>query len=149
MALIRRKRYFVERQLQMRFARFILVFMMATCALTGFAVFYATFMVLSEKLVGIYPQPRLVEIFRSLQVTLFFALLLVTPVIFWVSIVVSHRVAGPLPKIYRALRDIGGGNFDTHLTLRKKDELRVLADSINAMAGQLKLKFDKKGFPDV
>ena len=144
MALIRRKQYFVERKLQMRFARFVLLFMLAGCAATGFAVFYATFMILSERLIGIYPQARLVEIFHSLYGALFLALLLVTPVIFYVAIVLSHRVAGPLPKIYQALRDIGGGNFDTHLILRKKDELKELAETINDMATQLKERELKK-----
>jgi nitrate/nitrite-specific signal transduction histidine kinase len=141
---IRRKRYLVEHQLQLRLARSALVFMMAGCAFTGFAVFYATFTVLSAKLVGIYPQSRLAEIFHSLYFTLCMALLLVTPVIFYAAIVFSHRLAGPLPKMYRVLRDIGGGNFDARITLRKKDFLVELANAINAMAAQLKDREVKK-----
>ena len=142
--MIQRKRYFVERKLQMRFARFVLSFMLAGCAVTGIAAFYATFMVLSDKLVGIYPQSRLAEIFSSLYGPLFLALAVVTPVIFYAAIVLSHRVAGPLPKIYQALRDIGTGNFDIYITLRKKDELKELAETINAMAAQLKERELKK-----
>ena len=140
----RRKRYFVERAFQLRFARFMLAFMLAGCVLTAFVVFYTTFMVLSEKLVGIYPQSRLTEIFRSTYSALFLGLLCVTPVIFYGAVVFSHRLAGPLPKIYQALRDIGGGNFDVRLVLRKKDELKDLADGINAMAAQLKEREAKK-----
>ena len=144
MPLIQRKRYFVEKKLQMRFARFVLGFMLTGCVVTGLAVFYATFMILSQRLVGIYPQSRLVEIFHSLYGALFLALLLVTPVIFYAAIPLSHRVAGPLPKIYQALREIGTGKFDVHITLRKKDELKELAETINAMAAQLKDRESKK-----
>jgi hypothetical protein len=126
MPLIPRKRYFVERKLQLRFARFVLTFMLACCAATGLAVFYATFMVLSDKLVGVYPQSRLVEIFQSLYGALFVALLLVTPLIGYVAILLSHRVAGPLPKIYQALRDIGAGKFETYVSLRKRTSSKSL-----------------------
>ena len=140
----RRTQYFVEHGLQLRFARFVLLFMLGCCVVTALAVFYATFSVLSEKLMGIYPQARLTEIFRAAYGALGVALVVMVPVIFYGALVFSHRLAGPMPKIYQALRDIGGGNFDVRLTLRKRDELRELADGINAMAAQLKERETKK-----
>lgn len=139
----RRKKYFVERALQLRFARFVLFFMFISCAITGCAVFYSTFAILSEKLVGIYPQGRLIEIFRSAYLAFGFGLLVVTPIIFYGAIVFSHRVAGPLPKIYQALRRIGNGEWDDRLVLRKNDELKELADVINEMADKLKQRESK------
>ena len=140
----RRKQVLVERSLQLRFAKVALLFVILCCAMTAFVVFYTTFTVLSEKLVGIYPQPRLTGIFHSAYTHLLLGLLLVAPVIFYGALVFSHRVAGPLPKIYQTLRDIGAGNFDARLTLRKKDELKDLAEAINAMAAQLKDREAKK-----
>ena len=140
----RRQKYFIERGFQLRFARFVLVFMLVCCGITGFTVFYVTFTVLSEKLVGIYPQNRLIDVFRSAYVSLVLGLLFATPIIFYSALVFSHRLAGPLPKIYQALRDIGGGNFDVKLVLRKKDELKELAEIINALAAQLKQRETKK-----
>ncbi len=141
---LRRKRYFVERALQMRFARFILVFMFLACAVTAFAVFYSTFVVLSQRLENIYPQGRLVEIFRSAYLSLAFCLVAVTPFIFYVAVVFSHRIAGPLPKIYQKLRDIGEGRWGDPLVLRKKDELKELADVINEMTAKLKQREGQK-----
>ena len=140
----RRQKYFIERGFQLRFARFVLVFMLVCCGITGFTVFYVTFTVLSEKLVGIYPQNRLIDVFRSAYVSLVLGLLFAAPIIFYSALVFSHRLAGPLPKIYQAVRDIGGGNFDVKLVLRKKDELKELAELINAMAAQLKQRETKK-----
>lgn len=144
MRVTRRKSYFVERGFQLRFARFVLVFMVSACVATALIVFYATFTVLSTRLVGIYPQARLAEIFRSAYVALFVGVLAVTPVIFYGALVFSHRLAGPLPKIYRVLRGIGEGNFDVNLVLRKKDELKELAEVINDMAAKLKERETKK-----
>jgi methyl-accepting chemotaxis protein len=144
MAIIRRKKYFVERGLQLRFARFVILFVFLSAVVTGLAIFFTTFMMMGEKLAAVYPQGRLVQIFRSVYLWAFMSLLAVMPFMFWGSIVFSHRIAGPLPKIYQALRFIGQGNFDIKLTLRKNDELRDLADIINEMARNLKERETRK-----
>ena len=138
MAIFRRKRIFVERGLQLRFARFVILYMVVCCLVTAFIVFYATFAVLSEKLVGIYPQNRLPEIFGRAYIAFFGGLLVSVPVLFYGALTFSHRIAGPLPKIYQVLDEIGSGHFDTQLTLRKNDELLELANRINRMTAKLK-----------
>jgi methyl-accepting chemotaxis protein len=144
MAFWRRKQIIIERGLQFRFARFVILYMTLSCFVTAFIVFYATFTVFSEKLVGIYPQQRLPEIFSRAYGAFFVGLVIVMPILFYGAILFSHRIAGPLPKLYQALQDIGQGNFDTKLSLRKNDELSGLADHINRMALKLKERESKK-----
>lgn len=141
---MRRKKYIVQRGLQFRFARFVILFVVVSCVLTGGAIFFTTFMLMGEKLANVYPQGRLVSIFQSVYLWAFISLLAAMPFIFWGSIVFSHRIAGPLPKIYQALQNIGEGNFDVKLILRKYDELRDLSDHINEMARQLRERELKK-----
>lgn len=140
----RRKQYMVDKGLQLRFARMTILFVFVSTLLTGATIFYTTFLMLGERLADVYPQGRLVEIFRSVHIAFFINLALILPFIFMGSIYFSHRIAGPLPKIYRTLREIGGGKFDIHLTLRKHDELQELADVINEMAKSLKEKETQK-----
>ena len=140
MAVWRRKQVFVERGMQLRFARFVIAYMLLCSILTATVVFFATFAVLGEKLAGIYPQNRLPEIFGRVYTVFFISLAAVVPVLFYGALVFSHRIAGPLPKIYQALDDIGRGNFDVKVTLRKQDELKELVDHINRMAARLKEK---------
>lgn len=135
---IRRKQYFVEKALQLRFARVVILFVFVSSILSGLTIFYTTFILLGEKLASVYPQGRLAEISRSVYVALFVDMLIIIPVIFYGSIIFSHRIAGPLPKVYRALKEIGNGNFEVNLILRKHDELKELANTINAMAKSLK-----------
>ena len=136
----RRKKYFVDRGLQLRFARFVILFVFISSILTAILVFYTTFTILGGRLAEVYPQGRLVSIFRSVYLAFFVNLVVILPVIFYGSIVFSHRIAGPLPKIYQALQQIGQGQFDVNLTLRKHDELKELADAINKMAAALKVQ---------
>ena len=144
MASIKRKQYFIQRGMQLRFARFVILFALVSSFLTGGAIFLTTFMLMGEKLASVYPQGRLIDIFQSVYFWGGMSLLAVLPFIFWGSILFSHRIAGPLPKIYQALRNVGNGNYDVKLTLRKSDELRELADEINEMARKLRDGHEKK-----
>ena len=141
---IRRTKYFVSQGLQLRFARFVILFVFLASILTSVTIFFTTFIMLGEKLAAVYPQGRLVEIFKSVYLAFFIDMLVILPVIFAGSIVFSHRIAGPLPKIYRTLQEIGNGNFNQRLVLRKHDELMELAEAINQMAADLKDREAKK-----
>ncbi len=135
---VKRKQYLVVRGLQLRFTQFVVLFVFLSCLITGLTIFYTTFLMLGERLASVYPQGRLIQIFRSVHVAFVINLLVILPVIFYCSILFSHRIAGPLPKIYQALKSVGQGNFDVKLVLRRTDELRELADVINEMARNLK-----------
>ena len=137
-SIVRRKKYLVDQGIQLRFARFVIAFVFLASIATGLTIFFTTFTLLGEKLAAVYPQARLMEIFRSVYAAFFIGMLVLAPIIFVGSIIFSHRIAGPLPKIYQVLRDIGGGNFDQHLVLRKHDELKELAATINEMMDNLK-----------
>lgn len=144
MTAMARKKYFIQRGMQLRFARFVILLAFVSAFLTGGAIFLTTFMLMGEKLADVYPQARLVVIFQSVYFWAFISLVAAIPFIFWGSIIFSHRIAGPLPKIYQAIKNIGDGNFDVRLTLRKSDELRELADSINEMAAKLSQRETQK-----
>ena len=136
--MIKRKQFLNQPSLQFRFARFVVLFAFAASMLTAITIFLTTFLLMGEKLANVYPQGRLIEIFNSAYLTFFASLIILLPLIFFFSVYFSHRIAGPLPKIYEAIRMIGSGNFDVKLTLRKHDELKELADVINETAQKLK-----------
>ena len=59
---------------------------------------------------------------------------------FVASLLFPHAIAGPLYRIERELAEIGKGDLCKDITLRKGDEVKDLADSINAMTGELRDK---------
>ncbi len=69
-----------------------------------------------------------------------FELLLIAPLIIWVGIRLSHRVAGPLVRINAALQQMAGGDFDVSLRLRKGDSLTEIAESVNTLALSLRTR---------
>lgn len=54
-------------------------------------------------------------------------------VIFW-----SHRVAGPSFRLTRAIRQMTGGDYRQALTLRKKDSLKEVAESLAVLCETLR-----------
>jgi len=54
------------------------------------------------------------------------------------SLFFPHAIAGPLYKIERELVDIGKGDLRKEIKIRKGDELKDLADSVNIMARGLR-----------
>jgi nitrogen fixation/metabolism regulation signal transduction histidine kinase len=50
----------------------------------------------------------------------------------WLSVFLTHRIAGPIYRIMRDLRTVDAGDLRTRVDLRNKDEGKVLAEAINA-----------------
>ena len=65
-------------------------------------------------------------------------LLLIVPVIVWIGIRLTHKVAGPLVRINAVLQQMASGDFNVHLKLRKGDSLIELAEAINVLAEALR-----------
>ncbi|UCF68649.1 MAG: hypothetical protein JSV80_05000 [Acidobacteriota bacterium] len=49
------------------------------------------------------------------------------------SLLVSHRIVGPLYRFKKVFRSLGGGHFDMRIRLRSGDYLSKEADAINEM----------------
>lgn len=57
----------------------------------------------------------------------------------WVALFLSKRVTVPIQALAKATQQISRGNLDYRINTRAHDELGVLVDSFNQMAGQLSL----------
>ena len=72
----------------------------------------------------------------GLMVTL--ELLLLAPVVVWIGVRLTHKVAGPLVRITAALQQMARGDFHISLKLRKGDSLVELAEAINSLSETLR-----------
>ena len=59
-----------------------------------------------------------------------------------VSLFFPKRIAGPLYRIERELDRIGNGDLSVRLVLRRRDELKSLAEGINRMVGGLRERIE-------
>jgi len=57
--------------------------------------------------------------------------------VFILSILITHTIAGPVYRLERVAEEIGRGNLSIVTRLRPKDELKELADAFNAMTDGL------------
>ena len=65
----------------------------------------------------------------------------------WLRVFFPHAIAGPLHKIERELVDIGKGDLRKEIRIRKGDELKDLANSVNIMVREL--RDDIKAISDI
>jgi nitrogen fixation/metabolism regulation signal transduction histidine kinase len=75
---------------------------------------------------------------RTMIVTLCAALVLLVLLIGVVGIVVTHRVAGPIHKMRRQIRDVGEGRLSLPVPLRKGDELVSFFAAFETMVKSLR-----------
>jgi len=133
-----RKRYLIEKGFQIKYTLMVIAFMFLIAWLAGYTVYYTLFTLLGEKLANVYPQGRLMAIFKTVNATLFIRILLLIPFVTIISILLSHRIVGPVYRVRRYLSEVvAKGDFSAVLKLRKRDEFKNLAEAINNMTQDL------------
>jgi methyl-accepting chemotaxis protein len=140
----KRRRFLLDREFQLRFIGHIFIFFYIAAFIAGATVFHTGWSMLGEKIMKVYPQGRAVFILKTVNIALLRNLLLVSPLIFIPALILSHRLAGPVHRIKMVLREIGRGDFQAEIKLRKRDELADLVKVVNTMAQELKVSTEKK-----
>jgi len=129
--VLRRRQYIIKKGLQFRYIGLVFGLALIASLVTGWTVFATGWHFLGEKLASVYPQGRLVYVLRATNLALIRNLLLISPLIFILGLLFSHRIAGPVYRIGKTLDDISKGNLGLKIRLREGDELVDLADTIN------------------
>lgn len=135
--LRRRTRLFIAKKFQIRYISLILIFMFATAIITGYTVYYTTWIMFGEKLAAVYPQGLLLEIVDKVNAVLFLRLIFLSPLVILIALVLSNRIAGPIYRIHKFIKKVHAGDYSEKLTLREKDELQDLAAAMNGFVSKL------------
>ena len=136
-----RKRYFIEKKFQLRYAGIILFVAFMTTLISGATVFYTTWDILGDKLSAVYPQGIFVDTFNKVLISLVRNMAILAAFVFAFAIVISHRIAGPVFRLKRVIHDIGEGKLDSlPVYLRKTDELHDLAEELNSIEKKLRAR---------
>lgn len=64
-------------------------------------------------------------------------------VMIWGSVMLTHRMAGPLYRIMRRLETMASGDLDQSMRLRRKDEFQELAEQLNLTIHSLRQEREK------
>ena len=80
-------------------------------------------------------------VLRATNLALIRNLLLISPLVFILGLLFSHKIAGPVYRIEKTLGEIMKGNLGLKIRLREGDEFVDLADMINNLTEGLNATF--------
>ena len=139
-AKIKRRQYFVQKNFQFKFIlKFCIVVLIGIIISTGLLFLFSM-----NTLTSSFEQSRLVikntafAIIPSVFLSNLIALALITLVTIIVTLIISNKLAGPLFRFQKELKEIGEGNLTQEIKLRKNDQITAIADSLNQMRTGLK-----------
>ncbi len=138
----RRRNLLIKKGLQLRYIGLIFIALILTSMVTGYTVFATGWTLFSQKLASVYPQGRLLHVLRGINMALIRNLILVSPIIFILGLLFSHKIAGPLYRIEKAIDEISKGSIGLKIKLRRGDELKDLAEVVNTLTENLRNSID-------
>lgn len=136
MAKHRRRTFLIKTGLQLRYMGIIVTTMLLVAFGVGWVIYYTTWNKIEttpdltiDKLAGIFDEVNRL-LFRWILVFLLTIAIL--------SILVSHKIAGPVFRLEQTTRLIAKGDLTQSVKLRHGDELRDLQDAFNTMSESLR-----------
>lgn len=134
-----RTKYFTGSHIQVKYLMLLFVSMAIPLILVGACMYYLIFSLMAEQ-VGIpeyiarniFPVVNKINMMLLIGVPPLFLLL-----ILW-GVILSHRFAGPLERLEKELGEIYDDKRHKHrITLRKHDDIKPVADSINKLLDKI------------
>ncbi|MGA1843580.1 MAG: hypothetical protein ACMUIS_03350 [bacterium] len=138
----RRKRFYIQRMFQ---AKFILAFLLLV--IIGSIISGIIFYTKANTYLGYHygmAHLKLKKTGEILQPALFISygigVVLIGIATIFLTIFISHKVAGPLYRFERSAEEIGKGNLTLVTRIRGTDQARDLADALSRMTSELRSK---------
>ena len=113
----KRRRYLVDKNIQYRYIGTTLYYLAVFFIMTLGIIYFTAWREIMQKLSNVYPQARMVSILQVVYVRLLIGFLVLAPVAFVTALLASHKIAGPLVRIKKALRDIAAGDYNFKIKL--------------------------------
>jgi len=138
----KRRQYFIQKEFQFKFIlKFCMVLFVGIIVSTGLLFFLS-----KGTLTSSFEQSRLVikntafAILPSVFLSNLITLALITLAGIVVTLLVSHKLAGPLFRFQKELNQIASGNLTQAIKLREKDQIAAMAESLEQMRVSLQKK---------
>ena len=134
-----RIKWFMRHPIQAKYLLLVLLAMLAPMLLIGFCFYTLVFDLMARQMV--FPEAifgNLVPVIERVNNLLILTLPSLILIILWCALVISHRFAGPIERLEKDLDQILAGDTQHKVRLRKTDDLKGIADRINALARRIK-----------
>jgi methyl-accepting chemotaxis protein len=137
MKALYKRRHFLVDTFQYRLVGVTIGHLAIFSVVLAVTLFLPLSMKLQDTTLGILEKGRAAEVFLSLDTWFWPSMLAVLVLLGAHSVIVSHRIAGPLVGSRRVLKAVGEGDLSVRARIRRHDYLQKDAESINAMIGGL------------
>ncbi len=138
MAQNRRRNLLAHKDMQLRVVAQILIMVVGGMLLTGGAIYLIIWHgITSPEFAS--GQIAIIGIFDQVHKTLFIVIPVIVLFMGWISIIISHRIAGPLVSLNNGMKSLENGRWpERPMKFRKNDESHHLAEQFNLMARSVK-----------
>jgi methyl-accepting chemotaxis protein len=127
-----RRSYVVKRRLQWKIFAYIIIMLFSFTLFLGLSLYSPLLSILYSNLP---PENATLQeaahLFLSIEKYIWLSIGAVMALIGFYSIVLSHKIAGPIYRFERTLQEVGQGNLSLRIHLRKHDELQELGAEFN------------------
>lgn len=144
MSKIARKHFLVLPSYQIRLVGFMTVIMFFGALVHGYFLFRITSKDVGDSFLSAHNRLRSTwEVLkRPIIVTNGLSFIIVSISFVLISILISHRLIGPMFKIASRIKDMTLGRFDLDpVKLRKGDEGKILSDAVNRLSDDMNMRF--------
>ncbi|MCX5704366.1 MAG: hypothetical protein NT066_07770 [Candidatus Omnitrophica bacterium] len=138
----RRRNYFIKKKFQRDFMLKFCGLVIAGSIISGAIIF----MMSKSTLTTAFENSRLVIkstadfIMPAVCLSSVVVVILVGLATIMITLFTSHKIAGPLYRMEQDVKEVSRGNLKIRFNLRHSDELKGMAESLEAMARQLQSK---------
>ncbi len=132
----KRKSVLVESKIQFKYMLLVFLAIVLTALTVGISNFY-----IIKSVNQLFPWSlELQTIISKLNQMMIGQVLVLIVIGVGISMILSHKIAGPIYRFRKSMEIISQGNFSHRISLRKHDEMQDLAQLLNQVAA----KFEQK-----
>jgi len=138
----KRKKYFIDPQFQGNFILKFCLMVIIASFLVGVIVFALTggSTTVAIENTRVFVKPTSAFILPVLGITVLVVSVFTASVVAGMTLIQSHRIAGPLVRINREVDELKQGGLSRDFTIRDRDHLQELAKNLGVMSDALKQK---------
>jgi len=142
----RRRNYLINKEFQFRYMARIIFGMIVMALILSFTVYYTTWARIMDEF---YTIPKIAAqyatLFAAVTNTMILILVLFLLLAAVLSVFASHTIAGPIYRFEKTLQAIARGDLTMWVGLRKNDEFKHMADTLNQMMAELRTNLASDG----
>ncbi|NQU74308.1 MAG: HAMP domain-containing protein [Candidatus Omnitrophica bacterium] len=136
----RRRNHFIKKRFQAKFILKFCLLIILSCFLMGVLVYFLSAKTTTTSFEDLHLIVKSTAdfILPALVLSSLIAIIIISLASVGVVLFISHRIAGPLYRFEKSIEQIANGDLTVNTHLREKDEIKILADSLNELVNKMR-----------